>query len=67
LTFSKCSFGIYIVHLNIMSYLCTQLGFHVLKANPAISVPGLAGVVFLLSFAVSFVFNHIPIVKKYLV
>ena len=64
---SDSTFGIYLVHMLIMNLLRYRLGWHTLKLNPLISVPGLAGVVFLLSFAVAFVLRRIPLVKRYLV
>lgn len=63
---SGCSFGMYLVHILILDYL-EKLGFSTLTFNAAISVPVVSITVFALSFIVSAVIRHIPIVNKYII
>lgn len=64
---SKYSFGAYLVHPLILEQLKRLFGFHSLSFHPAISVPVLSVVLFVLSYAVSGALNHIPGISKYIV
>ena len=64
---SKYSFGAYLVHAFILSILSKFLHLNSLSFNPLLSVPLTAVVAFIVSFGISAVLNHIPVVKKYLV
>ena len=64
---SKYSFGIYLVHALIITTLDMELGLSNLSFNTMIAIPVISILVFALSYLVSAVFNHIPVVKIYLV
>lgn len=64
---SQYTFGAYLVHPLILELLDEGLGFNTLTYPPILSVPGLILAVFLGSFAISWVCNHIPFLKKYIV
>ncbi len=63
---AKYSFGAYLVHFLIIRCLeraeITTMSFH-----QALSVPILGVVVFVISFLISAILNHIPYVKRYVV
>lgn len=67
LSVSKCSFGIYLVHMLIRDGLSEIFGMHSLTWNPAIGIPVVSIVIFALSYGVSLVLHKIPIIKKYVV
>lgn len=64
---SKYSFGAYLVHPIVIDLLKDVIGFHTLSYNPLISVPVLGAIVAIISFAVSWMINCIPILNKYVV
>ena len=63
---SQYSFGAYLVHPAVIEFLA-ELGLDSLTFSPVISIPIVALAVFVISFAISAVLNHIPILKKYIV
>lgn len=63
---SKYSFGAYLVHIFVIELL-SRVGLNSLSFNPILSVICIGVVVFVISFTISGVLNHIPIVKKYMV
>ena len=63
---SQYSFGAYLVHAAVISSLHT-LGLHSLTFNPVVSVPVIAVIVFVISFSISAILNHVPVLKKYIV
>ncbi len=63
---SQYSFGAYLVHAGVISLL-GKFGLHSLTFSPVISIPVIAVIVFVISFTVSAVLNHIPVLKKYIV
>ncbi len=63
---SQYSFGVYLVHPAVMFYL-EKAGLNTLTFSPVISVPVIVGIVFIVSFMISTVLNHIPVLKKYIV
>ena len=64
---SQYSFGAYLVHDAVIGLLRQGAGLHSLTFNPVVSVPVTAALVFILSFTISCVINHIPVLKKYIV
>lgn len=64
---SKYSFGAYLVHALVLELLKQITGLNTLSFNPILSVCCISVLVFVLSFAISGVLNHIPVVKKYMV
>ena len=63
---SQYSFGAYLVHAAVIPVI-RNLGLHPLTFTPVISVPVIAVIVFVISFTISAVLNHIPVLKKYVV
>ena len=63
---AKYCLGIYIVHVLILDLL-ENLGLSSLSFHPLLSVPLIACIVFAISFCISAVIHHIPILKKYIV
>lgn len=63
---SKYSFGAYLVHVLIIRLL-RRSGINTLIMNPVVSVILILAVVYTISFVISAVLNHIPVVRKYLV
>lgn len=63
---SQYSFGAYLVHPAfigiIVSFCISPLAF-----SPVFSVPVIALIVFVISFGISAILNHIPVLKKYIV
>lgn len=64
---SKYSFGAYLVHIALINFLDTLLNLNTLTFNSFISVPVISIVVFFISFCISAIINHIPILNKYIV
>ncbi len=65
-TLSKYSFGAYLVH-DMAIQLLRVIGINTLVFNPLLSVPVIGIIVFVISYSVSAVLNHIPILEKYIV
>lgn len=64
---SGYSFGAYLVHLLIIYKLDSHYKLDTLTFHPVASVIVITGIVFVVSFAISFVLNQIPLVKRYIV
>ena len=64
---SKYSFGTYLVHALIITLLHKGLGLSSISFNTLIAIPVTSIIVFIISYVISAVLNHIPFVKKYLV
>ncbi len=64
---SKYSFGAYLVHILVLEKLESLTGLNTLSFNPLLSVIVIGFIVYTVSFIISTILNHIPIVKKYLV
>lgn len=64
---SKYSFGVYLVHALILEQVDELLGFNTLMFNPVLSIICVLLVVGIISFIISFILNHIPVLKKYIV
>lgn len=60
-------FGIFLVHPLILELFDHYLKFNTLSFHPALSVPVLSLVVFLISLGISALLNQIPFVKNYFV
>lgn len=63
---SKYSFGAYLVHALIIEVL-NKIGLNTMSFNPVLSVISISAIVFVISFVVSYVCNHIPVLNKYIV
>ena len=63
---SQYSFGAYLVHAGVIPLLA-KLGLNTLTFNPILSVPVISVIVFVISFTISAILNHIPVLKKYIV
>ena len=66
LKMSKYSFGAYLAHDAVIELL-RKFGLHAQTFCPVISVPITAVAVFIVSFIISAILNHIPLLKKYIV
>ena len=67
LFFSKCSFGVYLIHPLIIESLEKLFNITPISFNPIFSVPVLSLTVFLISLLISAILNGLPIVKKWIV
>jgi len=64
---SDCTFGIYLVHLMVLS-LMEHIGFvNLLSINKFINPIMFTVIAFIISFAVSFIISKIPFVNKYII
>ena len=64
---SKYSFGAFLIHPFVLERLDSMFGINTLSFDPVLSVTGIAAIVFIVSFIVSWILNHIPFVNKYIV
>lgn len=64
---AKYSFGAYLVHALVIEQLATRFEINTMMFNAALTVPLITCVTFVLSFTISMVLNHVPILKKYVV
>lgn len=64
---SEYSFGAYLIHALMIELIHYKIGIDTLTFNTLAAVPVITLAVFVGSFAVSMVLNHIPIIKKYIV
>ena len=64
---SKCTFGMYLIHLMIIDHFDKIVGFGIKSFDPILSFLAVFCVVTVCSAAVSFILNLIPGIKKYLV
>ena len=64
---AKYSFGAYLIHKFIIEALQNVLGFDTLSFNSLLAVPVIGIIVFVLSFVLSAIINHIPVFNKYIV
>lgn len=64
---SKCSFGAYLLHIAVLGSLESRLDITTLDFSPIIAIPLMGIIVFVIAMMLSFVMNHIPIIKKYIV
>lgn len=64
---SKCSFGIYMIHAQVIESLRFHFGLHTLAFSPVLSVPLICALVFVISYLISAGLNRIPFLNKYIV
>lgn len=64
---SKCTFGVYLVHVFVLDSLRVFFGLTVRSFNAIISVPAISLLVFCISLMISGILNRIPLVNKWLV
>lgn len=64
---SKYTFGVYLVHRFVLDALHKFLAFNPLTLNPIASIPLSCLATFVISMFISFILNHIPLLKKYIV
>ena len=67
LKLSKWSFGAYLAHALIIEILDKSFGLNTLSFNPILSVLSILAITAIVSFIISAIINHIPILKKYVV
>ncbi|GMO56679.1 MAG: acyltransferase family protein [Treponemataceae bacterium] len=63
----KCSFGIYLIHVFMITFVNSFFGICWYTFNPIISVPIICVLVFLLSYLVTFIISKVPILKRYVI
>lgn len=64
---SKYSFGAYLVHVLILEQLDQKMGWNSLSLHPIFSIPIIVSIVFGISFCISALLNHFPVLRKYIV
>ncbi len=64
---SKYSFGAYLAHMLVIYVLDSLFSYQIIGENPLITIPVKCLIVSCISFAVSGMLNHIPVLKKYIV
>jgi len=65
--FSKCSFGIFLVHVLFMVQFFVLTDFYRIDYNPVILIPVLSVAIYACSFVVSYLLNKIPVLNRYIV
>ncbi|GMO11234.1 MAG: hypothetical protein Ta2A_19390 [Treponemataceae bacterium] len=63
----KCSFGIYLIHVFMITFVNSFFGIYWYTFNPIISVPIICVLVFLLSYLVTLIISKVPILKRYII
>lgn len=63
---SQYSFGVYLVHIFVLDMIAL-LGLNSMTFSPVLSIPVICVIVFIVSFAISAILNHIPVLNKYIV
>ena len=64
---SKYSFGAYLVHVMVIVQMNHILGLNTLSFDPALSVPVIGIISFVISYVISGILNHIPVLNRYIV
>lgn len=64
---SKCSLGVYLIHMLLLNTLKILLHIDTLSFNPVISVPTIAIAIYILSYIISIIINRLPFFKTWLV
>ncbi|MDO4741758.1 MAG: acyltransferase family protein [Candidatus Saccharibacteria bacterium] len=67
LTLSKCTLGVYLVHLLILFMLDYFLNFNTASFNPLLAIPTLGLSVIVISLIITLILNQIPFIKKWLI
>jgi len=65
ITFSDCSFGIYLIHMSVY-HVIYRFNFHPLSFNPIFCAPLYSILVYLLSFVCIFILRKIPFMKYFM-
>ena len=65
--FSKCVFGIYLIHPLVLEFINCFFNISALSFNPIISVPLLTLAVFFVSLLISAILNMIPFIYIWIV
>ena len=65
--FSRCSLGVYAVHVLVLSMLDYCLGFNTASFNPLLSIPAITISTLVISLLISIILNKIPFINKWLV
>lgn len=63
---SRCSLGVYLVHLIVLESLDLCFGLNSLSLNPIVSVPLVAGAVLVISYTISIAVYKIPKIGKWI-
>lgn len=63
---SKCSFGVYLIHLLVLDTFRVFLKLTPQSFNPFLSVPVISLLVYCISFLLSYVLNKVPFVNRWL-
>ena len=61
---SKFSFGAYLVHVLIIDQLNIRFGLNTLSFNPILAVGFIGVIVFVVSYVISAILNHILVIKN---
>lgn len=64
---SKCTFGVYLVHVLVLELLDKYVGINTLSLHPLLSVPLISIFVFSVSMVISYFCNKLPWINKYIV
>lgn len=64
---AKYNFGAYLVHILVIRKLDAMFGLSALPIHPALLIPLMSILVFIVSFIISGIIHQIPLVKKYIV
>ncbi len=64
---SKYSFGAYLVHILVLRCLQNRLGLNTLSFHPVLAIVCLGILIFVISYVISGILNHIPVIRKYAV
>ncbi len=67
LSLSKCSFGIYLVHVIVIDGLKEFFHLTTLSFHAALTVPVISIIVFVISYLISALLNKIPVLKSWIV
>lgn len=65
--FSKCTFGVYLIHPLVMELLQLVFALDTFIFNPIMSVLLISLIVFVISFVLSLLLNKIPFLRRYIV
>lgn len=65
--FSRCTFGMYLVHALVLEKICEWFHINTRILNPLTGIIGISVGVFAISYIISAIINCIPILKKYIV
>lgn len=67
LKLSKYSFGAYLAHALVLEMMMEYIGREAFQVGAFLSIPLVFIIVCVISFAISAILNHIPLLKKYIV